>query len=42
MEAKRSKLYPSFFLISLDEKTPQLSSCCKKSLKGLKDKVCGF
>lgn len=43
MKAKRSKLYASFFVISLDdEATSQLSSCCKKNLKDLKDKVRGL
>ena len=43
MDAKLSKLYASFFLISLDETTSQLWKSMKlleKSLKGLKDRVC--
>ena len=42
MKAKRSELYASFFLISIDETTSHMSSCCRKNLKGIKDKVCGL
>ena len=37
-----AKRYVSFFLISLDETTSSCEnqwSCCRKNLKGLKDKV---
>ena len=45
MDAKRSKLYASYFLISLNETTSQLQKSMKllekTNLKGLEDKVCG-